>query len=107
MKFNMNGRTYEILEMNQEDFQKQMGEIDGQYFGLTIPDKQEIWLLITLSAEQKRKTLYHELVHCYMFNYISFNSIKFDEDDWADISANSHDMIHEIVEMYFQNKKTR
>lgn len=105
MMFSMNGRTYEIKEMPQEAFQEEQGQIDGTYFGLTIPTKQEIWLLNTLSLEQKRKTLYHELFHCYSFNYLTFNLLNLNEDDWADISANSHDMIHEIVEKYFKTQK--
>ena len=37
-----------------------------------------------------------------MFNHITFNKTNFSEDDWADISANSHDIIHKIVEDYFK-----
>lgn len=102
MKFKMNNRTYEIKEVSQEDLRLEIGEIDGDYFGLTIPKKQEIWLWKDLNEEQKRITLMHELSHCYMFCYITFNKTEFNEDDWADISANSHDIIHKIVEDYFK-----
>lgn len=100
----MNGRTYEIKEVSQEKMLEENGEINGKYFGLTIPDKQEIWLWEKLSSEQKRKTLCHELMHCYIFNFITFNDVEISEDTWADVSANSHDVIHEIVEEYFRNK---
>lgn len=105
MKFEMNGRTYIIKEVSQEDLRLQNGEIEGEYFGLTIPSKQEIWLWEELLKEQKRKTLLHELAHCYMFNYITFNNTEFSEDTWADIFANSHDIIHKIVEDYFNTQK--
>lgn len=105
MKFIMNGRTYIIKEVSQEDLRLENGEIDGTYFGLTIPNRQEIWIWEELLKEQKRKTLLHELAHCYMFNYITFNNTEFGEDTWADIFANSHDMIHEIVEDYFNSQK--
>ena len=105
MKFKMNNRTYEIKEVSQEDLRLEMGEIEGDYFGLTIPKKQEIWLWQDLKEEQKRITLIHELSHCYMFNYITFNKTNFSEDDWADINANCHDIIHQIVEEYFKGDK--
>jgi hypothetical protein len=105
MKFEMNGRTYIIKEVSQEELQQEHGEIDGTFFGLTIPMKQEIWLWEELIQEQKKKTLYHELFHCYTFNYMTFNPLEFNEDTWADISANSHDMIHKIVEDYFNTQK--
>ena len=102
MKFKMNNRTYEIKEVSQEDLRQEIGKIEGEYFGLTLPKNQEIWLWQELSNEQKRMTLMHELSHCYMFNYITFNNTNFSEDDWADITANSHDIIHKIVEDYFK-----
>lgn len=104
MKFKMNNRTYEIKEVSQEDLRQEIGEIEGDYFGLTLPKNQEIWLWKELNNEQKRITLIHELSHCYMFNHITFNKTNFSEDDWADITANSHDIIHKIVEDYFKDK---
>jgi hypothetical protein len=105
MKFEMNGRTYIIKEVPQDDLQQANGEIEGTYFGLTVPSKQEILIWEELLKEQKRKTLLHELFHCYTMNYLTFNELEFKEDDWADISANSHDMIHKIVEDYFNTQK--
>ena len=102
MDFKMNGRIIRIIEVGQEVLQREMGEIDGMYFGLAIPDKQLVYILDTLSDEQKRKTLYHELMHCYIFTFITFNPIECNEDTWCDISANSHDIIHDIVEKYFK-----
>lgn len=104
MKFKINNKTYEIKEVSQEELHKEQGEIDGTYFGLTIPSKQEIWLWKELKVEQKRQTLLHELFHCYVFNYLTFNLCDFKEDDWADVTANSHDIIHKIVEDYFKEK---
>ena len=102
MDFIMNGKRYTIIEVPQEDLQKEHGETKGTYFGLTIPSRQEIWLWKELKQEQKRATLLHELFHCYVMNYITFNECNYDEDTWADISANSHDIIHEIVKRYME-----
>ena len=103
MEFNMNNKKYIILEVSQDELQKEQGDIDGTYFGLTIPSKQQIWLWKDLKKEQKKQTLLHELFHCYVMNYITTNQCNFEEDIWADISANSHELIHEVVDKYFQN----
>jgi len=102
MKFKMNNITYEIKEKSQAELAEENGsKPDIMYFGLTIPSKQEIWLLETLKPEQKRITLMHELMHCYCCCYLSFSPLNFDEDYWADISANSHAIIDEIANAYF------
>ena len=101
-KFEINNKIYEIKEVSQEELQKQQGNIDGDYFGLTIPSKQEIWLWKDLKKDQKRQTLLHELFHCYVMNYITTNACNYDEDTWADISANSHDVIHKIADNYLK-----
>lgn len=103
MEFIINNKKYIILEVSQDELQKEQGDIDGTYFGLTIPSKQQIWLWKDLKKEQKKQTLLHELFHCYVMNFITTNECKFEEDIWADISANSHDFIHQVVDKYFQN----
>ena len=107
MKFKMNDRYWIIKEVGQEEFWKDEEKTkDGYYFGRTCFDIQEIWLDKDISIEQKRKTLYHELTHCYRGMYIGFNSLDGqDEEIWCDIVENSHDMIHRIVEEYFRNDK--
>ena len=104
MKFTMNGRDWLIKEVEQNELCEAHNDLSGEgcYFGTTFPSTQEIWLYKDVKQETKKKTLYHELMHCYMFSYISFNDINFSIDDFCDISANSHDIIHEIVENYFQ-----
>lgn len=106
MKFVINNREWKIKEVNQEDLCKELNDFNGEgnYYGLTIPNIQEIWLWKDVKKEQKRKTLYHELMHCYLFSYVSFNNIDFSIDDFCDISANSHDVIHKIAEDYFKEE---
>ena len=53
----------------------------------------------------KRKTLIHELTHCYIREYITHEEKNYSEEMVADISANSHDIIHKIVEDYFKGDK--
>lgn len=107
MKFKINNREWEIKEVNQEKLCQAHNDTSGEgsYYGTTFPNIQEIWIWKDIPLEQKRKTLYHELMHCYIFSFISFNDIPFTIDDFCDISANSHDIIHEIVEEYFKESK--
>ena len=108
MKFIMNGKEWTIKETSQEKICEAFGETpatsEGVYYGLTIPEKQEVWLWEEIIGEQKRKTLIHELTHCYIFSYITFNDVNFCIDDFCDINANSHDIIHQIVEDYFKGE---
>lgn len=107
--FEMNGIMWVIKEVSQETFWEDDHEEfkdDGSYFfGRCKVNNNEIWLWKDLvSIKQKRKTLYHELMHAYINSYITFNEVKFDADTWCDISANSHDIIHYIVDDYFKEK---
>ena len=105
-KFKMNDRIWEIKEVDKEwlleEYKK---EYDNAVycFGLTRYSKQVIYLNNELCDDVKKQTLYHELMHCYIWNYIhSFSEIS--EEALCDISANSHDIIHKIVEDYFKDK---
>lgn len=106
MNFKINNRDWKIKEVSQNELCTAHNDFSGEgcYYGSTFPNSQEIWLWANVKEEQKKKTLYHELMHCYIFSYISFNDIIFSIDDFCDISANSHDIIHEIVEQYFSKK---
>ena len=57
-----------------------------------------------MPADRKKATLIHELTHCYIDNYITHCDKQYTEEDVADIVANSYDIIHEIVEQYFEVK---
>lgn len=106
MNFKMNGNIWEIKELSQKDICKEKGvEYEpnvGDYFGVTFVKKQLIVLDEDLSSTQKRKTLRHELVHCYIGSYISFEDVNnWNEDQICDLVANSHDIIEGIIDTYF------
>ena len=105
----MNSREWEILEVDQNTLQKlsenyngETGE-DGVFFGSTYHHIQKIYLWKELCLEQKKQTLLHELMHCYIECFIS-GAKSYDEEALCNISSCSHDVIHEIVENYFQKK---
>lgn len=108
MKFKMNNRNWEIKEMTQDKMREIVNDTtgNGRYFGLCCYDKQLIILDKDLHVEQKRETLIHELVHCYIGCYISFESMEWTEDSICNLVGNSHDIIHQIVEKYFKKVLT-
>lgn len=106
MKFTMNNVEFTIKEVEQEEMKKWLcDEQDGYYYGQTHFMTQEVWIDKVLSKEKKKKTLIHELTHCYIREYLTSRDISPDEEVLCDISANSHDIIHKIVEDYFRKQR--
>lgn len=110
MNFKMNNRNWTIIELSQDEIKEHMNNYKydgpaqlGRYFGQTYYDEQIIYLDKNLHIEQKKQTLMHELMHCYIGCFLFENSKDYSEEDLCNISANSHDIIHEIVSSYFKN----
>lgn len=77
MNFVMNGRTWKIVELSQDKIREEYkkykydGEPEqGKYFGLTYFDSQTIYVDADLHIQQKKQTLRHELMHCYLGCYV-------------------------------------
>ena len=103
MKFEINNREWEIIEVEGNWLLNEYNkEYDGGIFcfGLTKYDKQIIYLNQDMKYDVKKQTLYHELMHCYIWNYVA-KGMEISEEALCDISANSHDLIHKIVKDYF------
>ena len=77
----------------------------GIYQGSTHHTKGIVYIDKNLPHEIKRKTLIHELTHCYIREYITHEEKTYSEEMVTDIVANSHDIIHKIVEDYFKGDK--
>ena len=114
MKFKMNDITYVIKEVSQKEY-KELRVIEDEEDGVEISDvkngiyqgsthhtKGIVYIDKNLPHEIKRKTLIHELTHCYIREYITHEEKNYSEEMVADISANSHDIIRKIVEDYFK-----
>lgn len=110
MKFKMNNKTWEIKELSQQEMREELKRHNdsiteyGKYFGLTYADIQTIFLDKDLCQERKRSTLLHELGHCYIVTFITHLDRNYSEEDVVDIISNSHDIIREIVDKYFEVK---
>lgn len=117
MKIKINDIEYEIIEMSQKDykeFRKKEDEDTGSeitdttkgiWFGSSHHYQNTIFIDKNLKRDRKRKVLIHELTHCYISEYITHQEQQYTEEDVADISANSHDLVHKIVEDYFNGNK--
>lgn len=116
MKFIMNNREWEILEVSQYNIKSMQNKRRGnrkenikstatRYYGITYSDIQKIYIDKDLTQDGKRATLIHELVHCYISNYITHLEKEYFEEDVADILSNSFDIINEIVQKYFGVEK--
>lgn len=106
MKFKMNEIKYEIKEVESNvmfEVSEQERPKGADRLGQHCPIEQTIYLNKKLSIEQKRRTLYHELMHCYIWSYMT-DLETLNEEDVCNISANAHDIIHKIVEDYFRGK---
>lgn len=107
MKFKMNDRDWEIVEVNQVKMRELEHDEDEKntYFGLTNYESQLIYIWEDLHPQQKRQTLIHELFHCYVGCYYSFQETAYSEELVCNLVGNSHDIIHKIVEDYFEEKE--
>lgn len=113
MKFRINNCKWIIKEVSQEEMKNEMKDryerkiesepVDnGRYFGLTYHDTHIILLDKELPQDRKKKTLLHELTHCYIGSFITHMEKTYCEEDICDIVANSYDTIKDIVEKYFK-----
>ena len=113
-KFKINNESWIIREFSQKEIYDRMkerakfgyrdiSEDIGRFFGVTLHDDMEILLDKDLPYERKKKTLIHELTHCYISTNITHEEKTYDEEMVADIVANSHHIIKAIVEDYFKN----
>ena len=106
MKFKMNNHEWEIIEADRQfvkqEYEKATNEETIEVFGLTNFCEQKIYLNKNMHKDLKKHTLMHELLHCYISEYCSIEQNNYTEEVMCDISANSHDIIHKIVEDYFK-----
>lgn len=102
MKFNMNDTIWEIKEISNAEMNILCGSDLKETFTHGTTLYSELVIYLNENAPDKRKTLYHELTHCFMYMYgHNQHQKEFDNEDVCEINACSHDIIHKIVEHYF------
>lgn len=102
MNFTLNNQEWTILLKDQQDFDNHGDHTkeDGYFFGQSHFNYQEIWLDKSLKHSKIKNTLYHELMHVYLKTYVTNGDCSYDEESLCDLSANSHDIIHNIAQKY-------
>ena len=105
MKFKINNTEWTIKEVTEAEINNEMK--NDYTMGVTIYKTQEILLL----KDQANiiKTLKHELMHVWMYEYghAQNDDKKYDYEDICEIVASSNDFINEVIEQYENNKKIK
>lgn len=111
-RFKINNEDWELKELSQEEIKEHLKERSkfgyrdttedcGRYYGITCIDEQTIFLDKDLPYQRKRKTLIHELIHCYIATCITHEEKNYDEEMVADIVSNSFYIVSDVVNNYF------
>lgn len=107
MVFEINNTEWIIREVNEATINNEMKQ-DGT-LGVTIYKTQEILLLE--SQANIIKTLKHELMHVWLYEYghAQNDNTTYDYEDICEIVASSNDFINKVVEQYTNTEtiKTR
>lgn len=106
MKFKMNDKDWNIKEVSKFeiiDFYKSVtsNEDIETVYGLTDFENKRVYINMQICKQKKTHTLMHELMHVYIEEYCCPKN-EYDEEELCNFSANSHDIIHKIVEEYFK-----
>ena len=104
-KFNINNTEWTIREVSEAEINNEMK--NDFTMGVTIYKLQEILLLE--NQANLIKTLKHELVHVWLYEYghRQDDDKKYDYEDICEIVASSNDFINEIVEQYKSKKEIK
>jgi len=105
MKFKINNTEWTIKEVTEAEINNEMK--NDYTMGVTIYKTQEILLL--KDQANLIKTLKHELVHVWLYEYghAQNDDKKYDYEDICEIVASSNDFINEVIEQYENNKKIK
>lgn len=107
-QFYMNERYWKIFIKSQQEMKDYYNEEDtGYYYGQTHFITQEIWISDDVPDTQLNKTLFHELMHCYIRMYITTQDLEYNEESLCDISANAYEIITSIITDFIIYKKNK
>lgn len=105
-KFKMNNKEWTIEVISNDKMNTLCGSNLTETFTHGATRYSELVIYLNELAPDKRKTLYHELTHCFMQEFgHNQHGKEFNNEDVCEISACSHDIIHKIVEDYFGGKE--
>lgn len=106
MKFKMNDLEFEIKYASANEVKAVFNDEspESYYYGATTLSEQRILINREVSKEKQRETVYHELMHCFIYCYL-MEGMQFDEEGLCNISSKSHNIIHNIAEKFIKKVK--
>lgn len=108
MKFEMNGHTWEIVEVgNDEIFNEYNKDADTsdivRLYAFVRYSDHKLFLNVNNCYYTMNRSLLHELMHIYIYEYCSWE-MNFNEEIVCDLVANSQNVISEIAEKYWNEE---
>lgn len=102
MKLDINGMQWLILEVEESD---EHLILDGkELYGSCNYDEQKIYLLKTMSIGRKKRTLIHELVHAFAYEYLLKFKENYDNEEVCEFLSKYGERILEIARKYIDVK---
>ena len=106
MQFEINGDIWTVSYKTKQEliamYETEYDEKAYYVFGLTQKPNYCIYINQEMIDEQKIKTLKHELVHCYIWEFGLYNAPNYNEEMVCDIVSSSNNMINKIVEQFIK-----
>lgn len=105
MKFKINNDEWEIKEISNAEMNIMVSSDIKETFTHGTTQYDEFVIYLNKEGKGLRKTLIHELTHCFLFEYgHNQHQREYTNEDICEISASFHDGIHETIEKYFKNR---
>ena len=106
MRFKINNHEWEIKEISNAEMNMVCSSDKRETFTHGTTQYSDMAIYLNEETKNKKTTLYHELCHCFMYEYghNQWNK-EFNHEDVCEIVASCHDIIHKIAEDYFKEKK--
>lgn len=98
MNFTVNGLHWHMSYANAD--LAELNPDDNAYLGLTKYISQTILIRSDLSHELTRRTVIHELVHCFLFSF-GMQTDKYDEEQLCNFVEAHMDAILDITNHFF------
>ena len=108
MQFEINNKTWTIIEIEKEwlvnKYNEEHEEKTTFVFGLCEYPTQTIFINKDMHEDQKRSTLKHELMHCWLWcnGIVQF---ELSEEDVCNLVSASNHFINEAVKIYEEAKE--
>ncbi len=101
MVFIMNNDEWIIKEISNSEMNMICSSDLKETFVHGITQYNESTIYINEDSPNKERTLYHELMHCYMYEYgINQWDKNFSNEDICELSASSYKIIFQIIKKY-------